>query len=59
MKTDRPDFSEWYLSLRIDASRCGKLRIVENMSRNILELFWENGADPSVDGLISAAESFF
>lgn len=55
---DRIDYSEWYLSLRVDASRCGKLHTVENMSRHILELFWQKGAEPSVLGLINAAENF-
>jgi hypothetical protein len=54
---DRIDFHHWYYLLRCDASRCGKLTTVLSLGDYVLELFWEIGAEPSVEGILQAAES--
>ncbi len=44
------------MTLRIDARRHGKLTVVDNLGDFVLMMFYEEGAEPSIDGLLRASE---
>ncbi len=52
MSPETLPFEVWKSRLRDDCERCGKAKQFEVLSDYVLQLFWQRGVEPSVDGLI-------
>jgi hypothetical protein len=50
-------FELWKAKLCIDCQRLHKLLVLERTGEYVLQLFWRNGVEPTVQGIIGEAES--
>jgi len=44
-------FRDWMAALRADCQRKDKLMVFEALGQMVIELLWECGAKPSVEGI--------
>jgi hypothetical protein len=50
-------FEIWREQLLADAQRCGRRHNAEQLTDDVLRLFWEGGAAPTVVALIRSGEA--
>lgn len=51
-QNDTANFKDWKQQLRLDCEAHGKLSAYEALGEPILRLLWENGLEPTVQGVI-------
>lgn len=49
---DHPSFDVWLLNLKTDAARKGFTQGVERIPDLALKLFWQDGVEASIDGIL-------
>lgn len=56
MRPSQPSFADWYSMLIVDAQLNDKKKVVENIGLYVLKIFYEEGAKPTIDGLLKATQ---
>jgi hypothetical protein len=57
MQTQILSFEDWSFELLASAHVSGQLQQIEALGDHVLRMFWKDGAEPTVMGIIVAAES--
>lgn len=52
MSTTQLRFADWKSALREDCVRCGNISAFDALGDTVLQLFWERGVEPTVQGIL-------
>jgi hypothetical protein len=52
-------FEDWKQHLRQDCELKQKLTAFNALSENVLRLFWDQGVDPTIEGLVGSTKQVF